>query len=78
MSDDLYRTPRESLERELAHLKDRVKLEKADVARFEGLAAEKDEGLARLVEDARSDVKRTESLIVEYREAIRSFRRGRR
>lgn len=76
MSEDveLYRGPAEALEKDLAYLKDRLKSERKDAARFELLAEQQGVGLARLVEDANRDVKSTSKLISDYRAAIKALR----
>lgn len=74
MTDDLYRSPAEALEIDLAYLKERLKSERKDAARFELMAEQQGEGLARLVKDAKRDVRATSKLIVEYRTAIKALR----
>lgn len=71
---ELYPSPAAALEKDLAYLKDRLKDERRDAARFELLAEQQGAGLARLVKDAKRDVKATSNLIVEYRTAIKALR----
>jgi hypothetical protein len=71
---ELYRSPSDTLRREVEHLKARLKQERAEVAGLEAkLMVEKSAGLALLIDICRKDVDATEGLVVSYRKAIRKL-----
>lgn len=72
MVSELYRSPVESLRRDLDWLKARLKVERAEVAALEArLGSERSVGLAKLVDIVQADVDRTASLVSDFKKAIR-------
>ena len=74
MTEDLYRTPVEALERELRGLKRRLLREQAEV---EGLEAQRKDTVAALedfIAEVTADRDRTDELIGDYRAAIKRLK----
>ena len=70
----LYRSPVETLRREVDSLKERLKHERAEVKGLEAkLASTRSEGLVKLIDICQSDVDATAELVSEYRKAIRKL-----
>ena len=70
---DLFRSPAQTLRRELDYLKGRLKVERAEArALEERLGRDRSEGLVKLLDLVLADVDRTAELVSEYKKALRS------
>jgi hypothetical protein len=72
---DLFPSPIEVLRRQRDYLKQRLKEEKAELARYAEIAkGVRGGGLEELIEGVAEDVSLTEGLLATYREAIKRVR----